>query len=294
MARDVLILGGAGQVGQMLRSVEWPDEVTLWSPGRAEVDLADPAAIAWVVESRDWSLVVNAAAYTAVDKAESDVSTAWVLNAVAPAILAYETSKKAIPLIQISTDYVFDGRKNGPYSEDDPVNPLGVYGASKEVGEQVVRAGNAQHIILRTAWVYGTARNNFVKTMLRVGRDRETIDVVADQIGSPTETSDIARAICTIAEAIWRGNPHWGTYHITGAGEASWHAFASRIFEIVGERWDRVPEVRPIPTSAYPTPAKRPANSRLNCAKIERDYGFRARTWDSALTETVDALLASG
>ncbi len=292
-ARDVLILGGGGQVGQMLQRVDWPEGVTLHAPDRDAVDLADPAAIARIVAERPWDLVVNAAAYTAVDKAEDDVAAAWMLNAVAPAVLARETGRAGIPLVHISTDYVFDGSKDAPYVEADPVAPLGVYGASKEGGEQGVRTGNPHHVILRTAWVYGPDRANFVKTMLRVGKDRAELNVVADQIGCPTNTGDIARAIRTIADAVWAREGRWGTYHLAGTGEASWHAFATKIFDIVGDRWDQVPTVHPIPTSDYPTPATRPANSRLDCAKVERDYGFRARDWGGALAETVNTLLAS-
>ncbi len=293
MARDVLILGGGGQVGQMLQFIDWPGGVTLHAPARDAVDLTDPAAIARAVAERPYALVVNAAAYTAVDKAEEDVAAAWTLNAVAPAVLAHETAKAGIPLVHLSTDYVFDGSKDAPYTEDDPVAPLGVYGASKEGGEQGVRTSNPQHVILRTAWVYGPDRANFVKTMLRVGKDRAELNVVSDQVGNPTNTGDIARAIRTIAETIWADGAHWGTYHLAGTGDASWHAFATKIFEIVGPRWETLPTVHPIPTSDYPTPATRPANSRLDCAKLERDYGFRARDWGGALAETVNTLLAS-
>ena len=256
-ARDVLVLGGGGQVGQMLQFIDWPDGVRLHAPARDAVDLADPSAIARVVAERDWALAVNAAAYTAVDKAETEVAEAWTLNALAPAVLAAETAKAGIPLVHLSTDYVFDGTKDAPYAEDDPVAPLGVYGASKEGGEQGVRTGNPHHVILRTAWVYGPDRANFVKTMLRVGKERDTLKVVADQVGNPTNTGDIAHAIRTVAEAFWSGEAHWGTYHLAGTGEATWHAFASKIFEIVGDRWESRPTVQPIRPrpGAQPTPA---------------------------------------
>lgn len=289
--RDVLLLGGGGQVGQMLQFIDWAEGVELHAPGRAEVNLSDPTAIARVVASRDWSLVINAAAYTAVDEAEEEVAEAWTLNALAPAVLAAGTAKAETPLIHLSTDYVFDGSKDAPYTEGDPVAPLGVYGASKEGGEQGVRTGNPHHVILRTAWVYGPDRANFVKTMLRVGKSRDELKVVDDQIGNPTNTGDIARAIRAVAEAIWAGEGRWGTYHLTGTGEASWYDFATKIFEIVGPRWERLPTVRPIPTSDYPTPARRPANSRLDCDKLKRDYGFRARDWGGALAETVNTLV---
>ena len=292
--RDVLILGGGGQVGQMLQFIDWPEGVRLHAPTREALDLSDPAAIARAVAAREWALVVNAAAYTAVDKAEEDVAAAWTLNALAPAVLAHETAEAGVPLVHLSTDYVFDGSKDGAYVETDPVAPLGVYGASKEGGEQGVRTGNPAHVILRTAWVYGPDRANFVKTMLRVGKERDALRVVNDQIGCPTSTGDIASAICTVAEAIWAHEANWGTYHLAGTGDATWHAFASKIFEIVGKRWERLPTVHPIPTSDYPTPAARPANSRLDCAKLERDYGFRARAWDGALAETVNTLIANG
>lgn len=291
--RDILILGGGGQTGQMLQFIDWPEDVALHAPTRAEVDLTDPAAIERIVGARDWSLVVNAAAYTAVDKAEEEVAEAWALNAVAPAVLAAETAARDVPLIHLSTDYVFDGAKDGAYAEDDPVAPLGVYGASKEGGEQGVRTGNPKHVILRTAWVYGPDRANFVKTMLRVGKGRESVSVVDDQFGNPTNTGDIARAIRAIADAIETGDAHWGTYHLAGTGDASWHEFAAKIFAIVGPRWEALPEVKPIPSADYPTPAERPANSRLDCAKLERDYGFKARDWGAALAETVNTLVMS-
>ena len=293
---DILVLGGKGQVGLMLQRVTWPDGMVLHAPDRNVLDLADPIAIAAIINERAWSLVINAAAYTAVDQAEDDVASAWTINALAPAVLARETAKAGIPLIHISTDYVFDGTNLSPYTEADCVAPIGVYGASKEGGEQGVRTGNPHHVIIRTAWVYGPDRANFVKTMLRVGRGRDEMSVVADQHGNPTATRDIADAIVKILIAILAGNAHWGTYHLAGTGDATWHDLAQATFEAASSAdnncWDTVPKVHPIPASQYPTPAARPANSRLDCTKLSRDYGIRTQFWRDALTETVHTLVA--
>lgn len=288
--RDVLILGGKGQLGLMLQSIDWPQAVALHAPDRAAIDLEDEDAIGRLIAERNWALVINAAAYTAVDQAQEEVAQAWTLNAIAPALLAYHTGKADIPLIHVSTDYVFDGSKDAPYHEDDPVAPLGVYGASKEGGEQGVRTGNDAHVILRTAWVYGPHRANFVKTMLRLGQERDELNVVSDQTGNPTSTTDIAQAILAIATAIWDGKAHWGTYHVAGTGKATWYDFAVRIFELAAQHGSKVPTVHPIPASQYPTPATRPVNSQLDCSKLERDYGICTAPWPDALSETIKTL----
>ncbi|MBV9076445.1 MAG: dTDP-4-dehydrorhamnose reductase [Methylobacteriaceae bacterium] len=289
---DVLLTGGSGQVGTELRGLAWPDGVTLHAPGRNELDLADPGSVARTVASRRFDAVISSGAYTAVDKAEGDVATAWAVNALAPAILAAETAKAGIPLVHVSTDYVFPGDKDGAYREDDPVGPRNVYGASKEGGEQAVRTANPRHAILRTAWVVSPHGANFVKTMLRLARDRDEIRVVADQHGCPTFAVDLARAIQHVTLALARdGNAPAGTFHLVNDGEATWAGFAEAIFAASAARGGPSARVVPITTADYPTPARRPANSRLATNRIGEAYGLRPRPWRAALDETVAALL---
>ena len=232
---DVLLTGGTGQLGIELLRQPWPEGVRLHAPARAELDLADPASVARMVASRRWDAVISSGAYTAVDKAESEVGAAWAVNALAPAILARAAAEVGAPMVHVSTDYVFAGDKPEPYAEDDPVGPLGVYGASKEGGEQAVRTANPRHVILRTAWVVSPHRANFLKTMLRLGAEREELRVVADQHGCPTFAADLAAAIRTILLRLMadRGAPT-GTFHFVNEGEASWAEFAAAIMEASG------------------------------------------------------------
>ena len=288
----LLVTGGTGQVGSALRRLSTP-ELEVVAPDRAALDLTDPEALAAMVASRPWAAVVNAAAYTAVDKAESDVVAAWRINALAPAALAAATASAGIPLIHISTDYVFDGSKADFYVEDDPVAPLGVYGASKLGGELAVRTSNPAHVILRTAWVVSPDGANFVKTMLRLGAERPKLGVVADQFGCPTSAADIATAVMVIAQAFAAdGDAPNGTYHFVNAGEASWHELAGAVFEQAAHHGRPTPEVAAIATSDYPTPARRPANSRLATTKITRDFAITPRPWRVGIDEIVDQLLA--
>jgi dTDP-4-dehydrorhamnose reductase len=283
----ILVTGGSGQVGGAL--LRLASDMEIVAPGRSELDLSDPRSLAAIIGSRPWAAVVNCAAYTAVDRAESDVVAAWQINALAPAALAAATAAANIPIIQLSTDYVFDGSKAASYVEDDPVAPLGVYGASKEGGEQAIRTANPAHIILRTAWVVSATGSNFVKTMLRLGADRPHLRVVADQHGCPTTADDIARAILTILGRIADGP--YGTYHFVNAGEATWHELAEAVFARAAIYGHAAPAVEPIATSDYPTRAARPANSRLWTAKIARDFGVAPRQWREAVDEIVDTLV---
>lgn len=286
----ILATGGSGQIGTGLRQLGG-DRFALVAPSRAELDLTDPAAIARVIASRDWAAVINCAAYTAVDRAETDRDAAFALNADAPRRLAEATGQRGIPLLHVSTDYVFDGHKPSPYGEDDPVAPLSVYGASKEAGERAVRAANARHVILRTAWVVSPWGANFVKTMLRVGSERPEIRVVDDQHGCPTGALDIAATLVGLAERLIADrNAPTGTYHFVNAGEATWFEVARAIFDHVQRAGHGVPALQPIPTSGYPTAARRPANSRLATAKIARDHGIVARDWRPMLDEILVAL----
>jgi dTDP-4-dehydrorhamnose reductase len=289
--RAVLVTGGSGQVGTALGRLA-PDDFELVAPSRAELDLTDPDAIAAMVASRPWAAVINAAAYTAVDKAEGDVVTAWRANALAPAAFAAATHAAGIPLLHVSTDYVFDGTKAAAYVEDDPVGPVGVYGASKEAGEQAVRTANPRHVILRTAWVVSPDGANFIKTMLRLGADRPELRVVADQHGCPTSAEDIADTLIVLLRAATGDAAKWGTFHFVNGGEATWHALAEAVFARAATYGRPRPTVTAIATNDYPTPARRPANSRLATTKIEQAFGIVPRPWRDATDAIVDQLLS--
>jgi len=290
--RAILLTGGGGQVGTELRRLA-PEDFEIVAPGRDELDLADPEAVARQVASRPWAAVINSGAYTAVDKAESDPVTAWQVNAMGPVALARATAEAGIPLLHLSTDYVFDGTKPGAYLEDDPVGPLGVYGASKEAGEQAVRTGNPRHIVLRTAWVVSPHGANFVKTMLRLAETRDELRVVDDQHGCPTSAGDIAAALIVIARRLIEDPAApAGVYHFVNAGEATWCGLAREIFARAEAHGVKAPRVEAIGTVDYPTPARRPANSRLDTGKLTRDFGVSPRPWPTAIGEVVDMLLA--
>lgn len=283
----LLVLGAGGQVGGELRRLAWPRDYRVAACDRDGVDITCRAAVFAAIERERPDLVVNAAAYTAVDRAESEAEAAWAVNAAGPANLAAACGEACVPLIHLSTDYVFDGSKTAPYREDDPVNPLGVYGNSKEAGDRAVREAMREHVILRTAWVYAAHGHNFVHTMLRLAAERPALRVVADQIGSPTSAADIAAAIAAIAARIAAGNGRWGTYNFAGAGIVSWHGFATAIFELAAPWRGPPPPVEAIATSDYPTPARRPANSVLDCRKIADHYGIVPRPWRAALADVI-------
>ncbi|WP_440658036.1 dTDP-4-dehydrorhamnose reductase [Ensifer adhaerens] len=292
--RRILITGGTGQVGTELLRCHWPEDIELVAPARQELDLCDCDRIKSYIAAGSFSAVINSGAYTAVDRAESDILTAWKVNAMAPVAIAAATKDSGVPIIHISTDYVFSGAKNSPYLEEDPVAPLGVYGASKEAGEQAVRTGNPRHVILRTAWVYSEHGSNFVKTMLRLAKTVPGIKVVGDQIGSPTSAVDIAKTVQKITLSLINHDAApTGTYHFTNAGEASWFDFASEIFRLRGSLRDTSPVLEEIRTFEYPTAAKRPANSTLSHEKIEADYGVNPRHWKDALSDVMASLRAS-
>jgi dTDP-4-dehydrorhamnose reductase len=248
-----------------------------------------------VIATEPWSAVINAAAYTEVDRAESEETLAFAVNAVAPSRLAVETGQRGIPLVHVSTDYVFDGRKGAPYIEQDRVGPVNVYGRSKLAGERGVGAANPRHVILRTSWAYSPYRTNFVKTILRLAAERDRLAVVADQRGCPTAACDIAKSCLDIAMRC-ASEPEavpYGVYHFAGAGEASWFEFATAIVDMSADRRAKTPQVVPIRTSEYPTPATRPLDSRLDCAAIVRAFGVDLRPWRVALEETIDRLSAN-
>lgn len=289
--RHILITGGAGQLGLALARAAWPEDVVLHRPARDELDLADASSIRRVLESRPWAAVINSGAYTAVDKAESDVATAFAVNGQAAAVLADGAKAMGAPMVQVSTDYVFDGSKAGPYVEDDPVGPLGVYGASKLAGELAVSASGARHVILRTAWVLSPDRANFLKTMLRLAETRPELGVVADQRGCPSSTNDIAAAIVKVIGRLMDDqDAPTGVYHFVNAGVASWADLARHIFDLSGARGGPTARVCAITTNDYPTPAKRPANSALATDKITRDFGVSPRPWQEAIADIIDTL----
>jgi dTDP-4-dehydrorhamnose reductase len=286
----VLVTGAGGQVGHELRRLRWPAGYEVAAYDRAGLDIAQRDAVFAAVASERPGIVVNAAAYAGVDKAESERDAAYAGNCTGPANLATACREAGIPLIHISTDYVFDGSKSGPYREDDPVSPLGAYGETKEEGDRAVREALPAHVILRTAWVYSVHGHNFVKTMLRLAADRPVLRVVADQIGSPTSAADIAAAIATIVQRIAAGNTRWGTYHFAGGGAVTWHGFATAIFEEAAPWRGAPPRIDAISTADYPTPARRPANSVLDCTRIGEAFGIVPRPWREQLADVIREL----
>jgi dTDP-4-dehydrorhamnose reductase len=290
--KQILVTGGNGQLGTELKRYAWPDGWAVTAVDIDELDLRDTAAIAAMVASQPWAAVISAGAYTAVDKAESDIVTAWAVNAMAPAAFSEACAKAGIPIVQVSTDYVFDGARDGAWEVTDPVAPLGVYGASKLGGELAVRTSGARHAIVRTAWVVSAHGNNFIKTMLRVGATNLTLRVVDDQHGSPTSATDLAAALATITMRLVEDpTASTGTYHFSNAGAVTWAGFAREIFAQSAARGGASADVQGITTAEYPTPATRPANSLLSHDAITRDYGIHPRAWQTALGTILDELL---
>ncbi|MGA0533500.1 dTDP-4-dehydrorhamnose reductase [Hansschlegelia sp. KR7-227] len=288
----ILVTGGSGQVGHELVARHWPAGVEIIAPSRAELDLTDLSATKAFLADRKVDAVINPAAYTAVDKAETEVAAAFETNALVPAVLAEATRDAGVPLIHVSTDYVFDGTGSEPYEVDAPVRPLGVYGASKAAGEYAVTLGNPRSAVVRTAWVVSARRSNFVKTMLRYGQERDVMKVVADQRGAPTFAADLADALATITLRMMadKGAPT-GVFHFSNDGGTTWHDFAAAIFDVAKAKGLKTPRLEPIGTTDYPTPARRPANSLLSTARITRDYGVRPRPWRDGLPQLIDDIL---
>jgi dTDP-4-dehydrorhamnose reductase len=285
---EFLLLGGSGQIGIELRRLSWPNGARLVAPSRLEVDLESSNALLEVVAARPWTAVINCAAYTAVDRAETERDRAWQVNAAAPQVLTAATAVRDIPLIQLSTDYVFDGGKREPYVEDDPIAPLNLYGESKAEGERAVRAGNSRHVIVRTSWVFSAHGTNFVKTMLRLGRERSVLRIVADQHGCPTAASDLATALQTLVLRLTSSaTPAYGTFHLCNAEPTTWYDFAAAIFEEAAKTGARSPLLEPITTADYPTPARRALNSVLDCSRVRSVYGIALRSWRPALRATL-------
>jgi dTDP-4-dehydrorhamnose reductase len=298
----LLVVGANGQVGRELRRslLSLGEVVCATRDGSLDdgsacrmADLIDPPSLASLVRETAPSAVINAAAYTAVDKAEADRDAAFLVNADAPGVLARACAAAGIPFVHYSTDYVFDGQGTRPYREDDPTAPLGVYGASKLAGEEQVRVAGGQHLVFRTAWVYAAHGHNFLRTMLRVGAEREELRVVADQAGTPTPAALIADVTATALSQAFAAPGISGTWHLVADGRTTWHGFAEAIFEeaVAAGLLDRAPRVLPITTADYPTPARRPAWSCLDTGRLRRDFAVEPPQWREALRSVVAGMV---
>ncbi|AZF35111.1 dTDP-4-dehydrorhamnose reductase [Pseudomonas sp. R4-39-08] len=281
----ILITGQHGQVSQELQQrLQGLGELIVL--GRDQLDLANAEQIRQQVRAYRPSLIINAAAHTAVDQAESEPDAAFAINAIAPGILAEEARALGIPLIHYSTDYVFDGSKSAPYTESDSPNPLGVYGQSKLAGEQAIAAVGGKYLILRTSWVYSSHGKNFLLTMQRLLQEKPQMRIVADQIGAPTWAGTIANSTRALIERWQAGNAgDWGVYHLTAQGETSWFGFAEAIGHALRAAGKACAELEAIPSSAYPTPAQRPLNSRLDCSRLQQQWQVSQPQWQDALHE---------
>lgn len=291
----VLIIGKTGQLGQALVRRAATTAISIRAVGSSELDLSRSEAVHRMVNQGRYAAVVNAAAYTAVDKAESDVDAAFAVNRDGVAHLAEACRSSRIPLIHISTDYVFNGKSGRPYQPDDPIDPLGVYGHSKAAGEKQVRERLDEHIILRTSWLYGVGGHNFVKTILRLARERKEIRVVDDQKGCPTFADDLADAIIRLIVRFTDGRQMaWGTYHYCNAGVISWYRLAGSAIALASRHEHLVVEkVLPITTAEYPTVAPRPAYSALECSSFTLAFDIEMLPWEASLAKMVDALYAA-
>jgi dTDP-4-dehydrorhamnose reductase len=289
----ILVTGREGQVASALAE-EGPElGHEIIRLGRPDFDLAQPEGIRAAIAAYRPDVVVSAAAYTAVDQAESEPELAMAVNGAAPGVIATAAAEFGVPIIHLSTDYVFDGLKPIPYLETDPTGPQGAYGRTKLAGEAAVAAANPRHVILRTAWVYAHGGKNFVRTMLRLAADRPELRVVSDQLGGPTYATDLAQAIIAIAASLPARparDEGFGVFHASGTGDASWAGFATAIFERAAAEGLPVARVVPITTADFRTPARRPANSRLDCNKLHRVYGIHQPHWYDGLTRCLSRL----
>jgi len=289
----IIIIGSKGQLGRELVSQSKNLGFEILGADLPQLDITNIIQVENTITNFQPSLVINAAAYTDVDKAETEQSLAFAVNSDGPTNLAVVCANSEIPIVHISSDYVFDGQKGTPYIETDPVSPLGVYGKSKTDGEKKIRFNIKNHIILRTSWLYGVHGHNFVKTMLTLGKEKETIPVVVDQFGSPTCAADLAETVLTIAARIQkRTEIDWGTYHYCGQGVTSWHGFAETIFTIARPYASIITtNIEPITTDKYPTRAKRPSFSALDCSLIKKRFGISPKPWQGSLKITIDRIL---
>lgn len=288
----ILQFGETGQVSRELLARAPGADVKIRALSRADVDLADADGLRRALKgaAADIDLVINAAAYTAVDAAESDEAAAMAVNGAAPGIMAEICKALGLGFIHLSTDYVFDGSGSGAYTEDDPVSPLGAYGRSKRAGEEAVLRAHPGAIIIRTAWVFSPWGKNFLKTMVRLARERDTLSVVADQHGCPTPAGEIANAVLTLAAAL-HGGAAGGVYHYTGGEPTTWHGFAQTIFQHMEALGEPIPAVNAITTAEFPTPAARPANSVLDCSKLKADFAIEPADWRAGLARDLGKVL---
>ena len=292
--KKILVIGKNGQLGQdlvaKLRVIREPIAL-----GRSECDLGNSEQVRAVVRSCRPDVIINAAAYTAVDRAESEPELAHLINAAGPQILAEEARRLGALLLQYSTDYVFDGTQSGPYSELDSVCPINVYGRTKAEGEAAITASGCRHLIFRTSWVFSDHGTNFLLTMLKLAKDRDELRIVSDQVGAPTLTESIAQAsieALTVLEKSPTPDALYGIYHMTASGETSWFGFAGEIFRLAAEASSaRVPKLRPISTIEYPTPARRPLNSRMSCNKLRLNFGVSLPSWQAGVQVAMSSLL---
>jgi dTDP-4-dehydrorhamnose reductase len=290
MTTHVLVIGREGQLARELARGRWPDGSTVTFAGRPELDLRFPDKAAAAVAASAPDLVVNAAAYTNVEQAESAPDVARLVNATAPAAIAAACAKIGATLVSISTDYIFDGTKAAPYREGDPINPIGAYGRSKAEGDALIREAQPRHVIQRTSWVFSPFGRNFVKTMIRLGSKSPQLRIVADQRGCPTSAADLSRALIAVCTAVTSNKTGFGTYHVANSGATTWYDLAVTIFETLAARGERVPEIIPITTAEYPTKAARPANSVLDCTLLRDTFGITLRPWREALDECMGEL----
>ncbi|MDX2159194.1 MAG: dTDP-4-dehydrorhamnose reductase [Hyphomicrobiaceae bacterium] len=293
----LLIAGWQGQLARALVEIapSQPDIEAL-AVGRPALDICEPASIARAMTDFRPDVIINSAAYTAVDKAESERDAAFALNRDGPRMLAEAAGRRGAAIIHVSTDYVFDGSKASPYVEDDPPEPLGVYGRSKLEGEIAVRAANPRHLIVRTAWVHSATGTNFVRTMLRLARERPRLRVVDDQVGTPTYAPHLAEAILALARGMARapeGDARWGTFHAAGRGEVTWCGLAREALRVSARLGGPAVEVEAITTADYPTAARRPGNSRLDCSRLERVHGLALPDWREGVADGVTRLLGA-
>lgn len=287
----ILVTGSKGQVGSEICQQALASQFELVDLDRSQLDITDEKRVNEIITRAKPNLVINSAAYTKVDQAETEPEKAFAVNAIGARHIARVCQKLNIPLFHISTDYVFDGKKKSAYTEEDIVNPVNVYGHSKWEGEQAVRQNCSQHIILRSSWIFGYYGHNFVKTMLRLGQERKEIKVVSDQIGCPTEAGDIAKILLILARRIEKQKDLWGTYHYCGNPSVSWCEFAKEIFQIAKNLQSlNVETVHAITTKDYPTPAKRPKNSVLNGQKLMKTLSITPDRWQSSLLKIIQKL----
>jgi dTDP-4-dehydrorhamnose reductase len=291
----LLIAGWQGQVARALvEAAPACPEVRACAVGRAALDICEARSIERALSDINPTLVINSAAYTAVDEAETEVERAYALNRDGARLLAEASARRNIPIIHLSTDYVYGGHKRDAYVEDDPTDPVTVYGQSKLEGEEAVRAANPQHVILRTAWVFSPSGRNFVKTMLSRAAENERISVVNDQRGSPTYAPHLVDAILDLARKLSGakdGEVPWGVYHATGAGTATWCEMAQEVFRCSAKLGGPTAVVDPIASTDYPTPAQRPVNSRLDCSKLNRAFGITLPSWQAGVAQCVERLV---